>query len=781
MTPMDADHNESSQRPQRSAKRQPARRGPIDGLDPTDAPSASARKIQQLLLGRWWLTIGVLVAFVAAGAIIQDLRYKPLYQSHATIQILPYKAESISLQPDARFAQNYESFMNTQATLLRSRPVLGRVLEENLRQDARYDEKVDQWTVDTLAASMTTEAPRRTQLISVNFSNDDPQLAQAVVDAVTNVYLDSLEQGLVDNDLHRLRQAEQRLGDLHQERDELNQKAIDLRMQLATDTGRLNQAQRQVQAASLAQQDAPAPVQTAEGIVRTDPRLRQNLDALAQAELEYTQMGLRFADRHPAMLRLAQRIEGYRHNIAVLQNQKAPAIPQVASTDVATAPAQPHQDLQALSGALARTEIQLTQLSHRLTNNQQQIDQTVQYVDQLKRESGLAGQISVVEPANLPGEPMRHLAYETIVVGGTLGGTLGMCLLIVLSLVDGRTHFPAQVADAEEVIPMGSLPAATPRSARDAAESVHRIRMQLQADGLGADAKVMLVAASQTGGGATTACVSLGASLVASGQRTLLIDTDVEKRWMSRRFGCAVVRNFEDVLRADGRIAERDLLAALNQLEARQTDLRKTLFELGYPVEQDGRAITPSMQHRRNQLLYEIVTEMQLLPMLEAQLLIQSCRNQPRGLFDAIEGMPLRHCITATDVKGLDLLPINDSEPRRYDSIGAEPMGRLLKLVSDTYDTVLIDAPSLDRSLAALLMLPHVDRSALVVPHLGSLTLATEAVRQFTRPDGPTPGILFNDFGRGHSVERFGTLVEAMLHPAERRADEVAAASRAAA
>ena len=168
----------------------------IDATSSAQPPPATL-KIQQLLIGRWWLTLGVLVSTVLGSIFCLTARHRSMYQSQATIQILPYKAQSLQLESEFRTGHNYDSFMNTQATLLRSRPILTRVLD-GLHQDARYDEQTAKWTIDTLAGGVVTEVPRRTQLIKVRFTHPNPQIAQAVVDSVTQIYLESLEQGLID-------------------------------------------------------------------------------------------------------------------------------------------------------------------------------------------------------------------------------------------------------------------------------------------------------------------------------------------------------------------------------------------------------------------------------------------------------------------------------------------------------------------------------------------------------------------------------------------------------
>ena len=732
----------------------------IDATSSAQPPPATL-KIQQLLIGRWWLTLGVLVSTVLGSIFCLTARHRSMYQSQATIQILPYKAQSLQLESEFRTGHNYDSFMNTQATLLRSRPILTRVLD-GLHQDARYDEQTAKWTIDTLAGGVVTEVPRRTQLIKVRFTHPNPQIAQAVVDSVTQIYLESLEQGLIDTDLHRLRQANSRLDELRQRHEQLSQQSVQARMALTAAFDRLNDAQRrESDNPSLAIRTAPRALDADQ--TPQDPRTRQCVEALTQAKLEYSQMQERFSDRHPAMIRLSRRIAMYEQTLAEIERRRVESTPQTTASATTSTHPEPPKDDQALNSDVVRHELELTQLSHQLAYTRKLIEQLTQRTDQLKNESGLAGQINLIESANLPTEPVEEQAYKDIVTGSIIGVALGLALLIGINLLDHRCHLPALITEQKDIAMLGEVPAFNPKAPSIATESIHRTRVRLQAGGLGDCDKVAVVTASQTGGGATTACISLGASLAAGGLRTLLIDADMQGRSMSRQFGCAVLRNFEDVLRTDGRIDEADLMEAANQVKVREMGLRETLFELGYPVDQAEHMVSPAMQQRRNQLLYEVITEMQLLPMLEAQLLMQRCHTQPRGLSDALAGEPIRHCVTSTDVDGLYLLPSNDGDMLRNDAIGAEPLKQLLQRVREQYDVVLIDTPSLDESLAAVLFASHADCSVLVVPQRGALSDAHEAVTLLSRAGSTSPAMLFNRFGRGRADGQLNPLAAAML------------------
>lgn len=171
---------------------------------------------------------------------------------------------------------------------------------------------------------------------------------------------------------------------------------------------------------------------------------------------------------------------------------------------------------------------------------------------------GELGQItlSLPESASLAQDRRMQMA----VGGGIFGFSIPIGIILLLGLTDSRFRYSDDAAQAsEKVTLLGILPnlpdrLSDPNQASIAAHCVHQIRTILQINHGSDESRAFAVTSGQRGDGKTSLALALGLSYAASGCRTLLIDTDLQRGGLSARLG---VHSDEGIMDA---LAGADLL-----------------------------------------------------------------------------------------------------------------------------------------------------------------------------------------------------------------------------
>ncbi len=168
---------------------------PLDGypLDEQDQPSPYSP-------GRLWrykwsiLIVALLVAGIASAAIWTLL--EPMYTVRAEIRVRPIIPRLVFATDDNGAIPFYQSFLNTQVSVLRSPTVLRRVLDEPAVQQTQWyrDEQARRESLgpppaERLLAVMTAMPRPKTEVIDVAFETRHPLDGATIVNAMLDHYI----------------------------------------------------------------------------------------------------------------------------------------------------------------------------------------------------------------------------------------------------------------------------------------------------------------------------------------------------------------------------------------------------------------------------------------------------------------------------------------------------------------------------------------------------------------------------------------------------------------
>lgn len=178
----------------------------------------------------------------------------------------------------------------------------------------------------------------------------------------------------------------------------------------------------------------------------------------------------------------------------------------------------------------------------RLTNNVARA--FIQAVPDL--QSGSALQVSLVEPALTPTEPVRPRTRLNVALGLVLGLMLGVGLAFLREFLDRTVKTPEELEAAAGVAVVGTIPpfkaakqpipvAAEPRTS--AAEAFRKLRTNFAFLGVDRESLCCVVTSPSAADGKSTVAANLAIALVQAGQRVALVDADLRKPSLHRIFG----------------------------------------------------------------------------------------------------------------------------------------------------------------------------------------------------------------------------------------------------
>lgn len=568
------------------------------------------------------LTLGVLAA-------IYCMICTRRYQATGTVQVQKESADAMGLDSlmsgaagGASDALNANIELQTQANILQSDTLALRTVE-GLRMEDTYDFRAHWnpigWAMslfspsgspDPAGATLEDSPQRRqhvlkvfsknlkvkpvsgTRLIEIDYSNPDPKLAAAVVNALTKALSDYTFQTRYDATNQASKWLSDQLGDLRKSSEDLQAKVVNLQRESGvyslgtTDaqgreqaySGVLDKLQQTTAAMTAAEQNRILKGAIAKAAETGDAEmlsglagntmggnsqsmsnslaLIQNLrqqEAIQQAALQEAQA--KFGSSYPKLAELRGNIAGLEHSI----HQETERIKGRAKSDYAVA---------AQAEASTRGQYDDAKKQADVLNNKaieyaiarEEADQSrTLYEDLLKRlnEAGvLAGlrssNITVVDPGRVPAKPKKPNVplYMGIALAG--GWFLGCCGALLVDTLDNKINNVTDIESILQETTLGVLPfvdmrlladksaaglivARDPRS--NYVEAMRAIRTALLLSQSDAPPKVLLVTSGIAMEGKSTCATNLAAVLAQGGKRTLLVDTDLRRGMLRRRLG----------------------------------------------------------------------------------------------------------------------------------------------------------------------------------------------------------------------------------------------------
>jgi polysaccharide biosynthesis transport protein len=579
-----------SSMPQSSATASSRNDPQIDPLAAMPTISIDFRRIVAAFYRNRFQVAAILILCVAA-AIFVTLSTTPIYRASATVQIDSQAARVVKSDAEDAPPVDYdtEMFLQTQLDVLKSRSIAQQVVD-NLKLAASNEffarmnmgapavpatgktmaETRRDIIAGALAGGLEAVVPRNSRVVEIAFLSPDPAYASKIATAYAQTFIAANLQRKFDSSAYARQYLENELAKA-KDRLEASDRA---QTDYASRTGLIDVASNAqdgtsqsltintLVSANTALGEARTARITAEEKFRVaaaspllsvaDVQKSSEVQALQSARATaVSDMGrdaARYKADHPVMVQ-------HRDQIRVIDAQITNAGQQVVrglrgEYDAAL------RNEQALSGDVSglrsgnQTEqgrrIQYNILAREAATNRAMYDAMLQRYKEVSAGAGVAtSNISLIDPARLPGGPIRPRPFVNILIGLLAGMALATLFVFLRDYFDDATRTPDDIVNKLQIPFLGIVPKlpdsasandilADPKSSVSEAFAALRTQMGL----LGSKGKLgtVLVTSSRESEGKSMVIYGLARSFARTGQKVIVIDSDLRRPSQHRLF-----------------------------------------------------------------------------------------------------------------------------------------------------------------------------------------------------------------------------------------------------
>jgi len=704
----------------------------------------------RLLRGRWHWAILLAVPLGVAGGYLAYNSLAPAYQADSGVTI---KA-NYGVAVDIKDLSQYEPYVNTylnEISRIEANETIEIAMEQPAWVDAMklYPEYADM-SIGSFRGELEVYPPERNeQTITLKFSSEAPEVAQAGLNSLLDAYEIVQKRGESDNIGNNLEILESRLRDL-EKREILTREQMRLvipdneylmiKRRLGGKLGELTSMEFKLNDIDIVLQPFLDPENEGAALSQRelmlqDPNMVELLEQKKALEDEYIYQTevLGRGETMISVVQVKRLISRVDRQILDLEstwlNQsndgEVPMPPKVAEL---------MGQRKALLNKIAEIQAETTDMATRLSEVEEeeyeldQIRESMRAVqDEIARfndttlilqDNEELTRIEIGSKASVPSSPMNANKRIQVAVAGSLGGIfLGFGLVMGVGLLDRRLRHVADTAsDIPDTNVLGILPTLPadlkdPEEAEAAAHCVHHIRTLLQ---IGGSNRVFSITSPEAGSGKSSLATALGMSFATAGSRTLVIDADLVGAGISRRMGAVVHESLEAVIRHNGMVDEADLARAQTTATSQDTTLEEVLL-------------------RESLMSQEQVETAQRLQ-----------RDTSLGLLNACAPGQLRSCVASTGINNFYVLPVGKARPSDASRLSPAAMRELVRQAREAFDIVLIDTGPVLGSLEASIAAAESDSTVMIVSRGDQRSIATRSIDQLRSVRANIAGLVFN-------------------------------------
>jgi len=714
------------------------------------------RRLMYILHGRWWIAIIAGMVLAIGGGLGGYYLQEDRYSSTGKIRIILDPMPLIAPLPEKRRAERLEFVLTTNAEYLRNPRVVNIARSDQSWQAlGRTGSNAEADFYEKLSVRYN----RRRPIIDVVFEDADVEAAQIATRAVIEAYMQVYGE-------NQIRQYQERIGTLEDHISRLNTQrnrirgdileiaqefgAEDLTQHVETKLTSLMEIEKELRDAQMLLDKQSETIDnegntiepselTLGELAMADGQLGIMVQQLSQLETEVELSGIRLGPQHRHTRQLEADLEAMRVQVRNYSQQVRQAIAEgripidrfgddtnpimnrAQLQERVSRLQQTYDKMEAEVHKLGRKNIQIEDLRKQLEEKDDGLREATDRLEHIRRESRFAGGIEVLSHGDPSFEPVNTGKRKQFAIFGFgVGGMMGFGAIVMLAAMDRRLRSSDEASNSIGDVPMlGILPTlpenmTDPEQAEIAGYAVHHIRTILQLGVEPNHTPILAITGPAPGSGKTSLSLALGMSFATSGNKTLLIDSDIAGGGLSYRLDAVIRRKVGQILLKDGTIVEDDLDRAVTHSAATGQRLGEALVELG------------------------IISAAQLDEVLHRQA------DQLIGLLDALGGEDFDECVAETDVPGLFVLPIGGAHLADMGRVSLQSLRRLLEKARQRFDTVVVDTGPVPGSVETSIIAAEADNTIVVMAR-GDQRPRVEASFAFLRSiKASIAGFVFN-------------------------------------
>lgn len=542
------------------------------------------RLVLKNLRGRIPIAILIGLTLAIAGAVTPWVVLHPKYTASGLIRVAPTGRVILYEVEDNQPLSHYDSFVNTQQQLLKSRRILGAALDDE--QLARSTWLRGPAGIAALNEAVNVNRARGAEIINISLDHTDPALAALALNAVLRAYSEIQIEGELLQSREQERLLEDRMrslnGQVVTQRNAARQaalpetpEALQRMLQARTDDlaalrSTLTQVRLQPGDPAAAGLDPgqlpPVPVaqitdtQLRAILVVQDREFAALVDLLGDTQRRLLMLSGQVGPQH-AQYRQASaqqetltdaindRIASYRDELQQAEIAAQQAL-QAQSPDPAQPVAPPltlvqrlEQEERIVAEEIAAWAAKLTAVQSFLDEEarlQVEVNEVRGRLERLRfeRQDQDFGRITIEEFAAAPTTPSTDRRVPLSAAAGLAGLGGGIALVVLFGMMRPAIRYTEDASDLKTTAPLlaaiPDLAAGSDQDREAAAFSVHHLRHLIESTAAGAKKLTLAVTSPGPGDGKTQITLGLATSFASAGRRVVALDLDFIGRGLTR-------------------------------------------------------------------------------------------------------------------------------------------------------------------------------------------------------------------------------------------------------
>jgi capsular exopolysaccharide synthesis family protein len=555
----------------------------------------------RILVKQRFFILAVTVLSVT-GAAVYSFRTKPIYESHARIEINPNNMPRVGLQglgEESDRTSESGSILQTEILVLQSDSVmlqtaqslnlLSNITGDKSKGGAAAGGELTPWQrlalIATIKGGLRVKLVPGTHMVDIRYRNQDPKLATEVVNKLVDTYIDEDLRSKFDRTMHVSVWLQKQLEDLKQDASDAQRRLADFQREhniVGTDENsnltmqNLTQISADMEGAEADRILKEARMREFESqdadlvsLMGDNPDVTALRAQLRDLELQRAQLSLKYGDRHPKIQELDSQIAKTRASI-----NKEVALARVQMRDEYQGALHLEQMMRKRLDAQKEEAYKLNEdvaqyaiLRHEAELNRDLYDALQMRLKEASVTAGLAAtNITVVDRAQIPiyaVAPQKTMSLLAGLIGGFLGGIL---LAFIIESIDDRVQTSEEAESVAMLASLATIPhiggetgnrkreesdsqSASTTYARQlitlhspkslAGEAFRGLRSSLLLSSFDRPPRLIAFTSAFPGEGKTTTAVNCAIALAQRGERVLLVDADLRRGSLDRVFNIA--------------------------------------------------------------------------------------------------------------------------------------------------------------------------------------------------------------------------------------------------
>jgi len=296
----------------------------------------------------------------------------------------------------------------------------------------------------------------------------------------------------------------------------------------------------------------PTDALSAIGSVQRAPELSNALKELSDKQAQLRTLRYHYNEAYPPLQRLVR-------EISELQQRTIPTLVRALSVQLATRESELGRHVDEASRDLRQIPARAIE-EVRLNRSAQLKEQTYTALQQRFDQARLAAEatvpdVRILDPAVVPQRPVKNTAPRLLLMGLLAGLGLGVLGAIVLDRADPKVRYPEQVSRDLGVPIIGAVPHLRAKDPVEVVEALRGVRLSLVHEH-GPGPLLVTLTSPGPGDGKSFVSANLALTFADAGHRTLLVDGDIRRGVLHRRFKANRQPGLVDFLREEAGLAE---------------------------------------------------------------------------------------------------------------------------------------------------------------------------------------------------------------------------------